>query len=323
MFCTNCGSPVPDNAKFCTNCGAPLSLQTPAQEMPEEAQAAESFEDMKARAAEGFADFRDRASESFSNLKEKTSEGLSQASEKASVVYQEARENAQQAAHSVNSEVSAMARDFRAATGRPDTPDGIGANAGGAAGFAAGMAGATGAGFAADHAGAGGAAPESSEGYAGGAAGTGYAAGGAASAGNGGYNGAAYPLQTDRSLAAYIVLSLITCGIYGFYFVFSVARDMNEAIDDGEKTPGLGIYLLLSILTCGLYSLYWEYKLGNRLANAGPQYGVAIPENGTSILLWRILGGFICYFGTFVGVHILIKNVNLICAAYNRQHFGE
>ncbi len=27
MFCTNCGSPVPDGASFCTNCGTPVSAQ--------------------------------------------------------------------------------------------------------------------------------------------------------------------------------------------------------------------------------------------------------------------------------------------------------
>ena len=129
------------------------------------------------------------------------------------------------------------------------------------------------------------------------------------------------PLKTDRSLAAYILLSIITCGIYGYYFIYSVARDINIACDDDdEETGGLGVYILLSIVTCGLYGIWWEYKLGNRLQKNGPAFGLSIQENGTTILLWRLLGCALCFVGTFVGSYILIRNVNLICDAYNRKN---
>ena len=129
------------------------------------------------------------------------------------------------------------------------------------------------------------------------------------------------PLKTDRSLASYILLSLITCGIYSYYFIYAVARDINIACeDDDEETAGLGMFILLSIVTCGFYGLYWEYKLGNRLAKNGPAYGLNIMENGTTIIMWRILGSLICFVGTFIGSNILIKNVNAVCAAYNRKN---
>ena len=132
------------------------------------------------------------------------------------------------------------------------------------------------------------------------------------------------PLKTDRSLVAYILLSIITCGIYGYYFIYTVARDINIACDDDdEETAGLGMFILLSFITCGFYGLWWEYKLGNRLQKNGPAYGLDIQENGTTILLWRILGSLICAVGTFIGSYLLIKNVNLICDAYNKKTFGN
>ena len=74
------------------------------------------------------------------------------------------------------------------------------------------------------------------------------------------------PLNDQRSLIAYILLCLVTCGIYGYYFIYTVARDINIACaDDDEETAGLGVYLLLSIVTCGFYNIYWMYRLGNRL----------------------------------------------------------
>ncbi len=63
-------------------------------------------------------------------------------------------------------------------------------------------------------------------------------------------------IPTDRSILVYIILSFVTCGIYGFYFVYAIARDMNTmCVGDGESTPGLAAYIALSIVTCGIYNL--------------------------------------------------------------------
>ena len=114
-----------------------------------------------------------------------------------------------------------------------------------------------------------------------------------------GYNNGTIPpysgtrLKDDRGLASYIILSIITCGIYSYYFIYKMAHDVNIACDgDGENTSGLVAFVLL--------------------------YFFAIQENGTTVLLWQIFGAFICGIGPFVAMHILIKNSNKICNAYNR-----
>ena len=139
---------------------------------------------------------------------------------------------------------------------------------------------------------------------------------------NNGYNNNGYGggmmLRTDRSLIMYILLSIITCGIYGYYFVYTIARDMNIACEgDGENTGGLASFILLSFVTCGLYSLWWEYQLANRVQANGSRYGLVIQENGINILLWYLVGSLYCGLGPFVAMYILIKNVNAICAGYN------
>ena len=129
---------------------------------------------------------------------------------------------------------------------------------------------------------------------------------------------AATRIPTNRSLIAYILLSIITCGIYSYYFIYSIARDANTMCrDDGEKTGGLLAFILLSFVTCGFYGLYWEYKLGNRLAANAPRYGLAFQENGTSVLLWYLVGSLLCGIGPWVAMYILIKNTNALAAAYN------
>ena len=74
-------------------------------------------------------------------------------------------------------------------------------------------------------------------------------------------------LKADRSLLVYILLNFITCGIYGLYFIYALARDVNVVCaGDGRNTAGLLKLVLFSFLTCGLYGLFWFYSLGNRLA---------------------------------------------------------
>ena len=125
-------------------------------------------------------------------------------------------------------------------------------------------------------------------------------------------------IKTDRSLVMYILLTIVTCGIYAYYFIYKLADDVNEMCEgDGQKTGGLIRYIVLSFLTCGFYSLYWEYKIGNRLQANAPRYNISLQENGTSILLWYLVGMVLCGIGPFIAMHILIKNTNQLAMAYN------
>ena len=128
-------------------------------------------------------------------------------------------------------------------------------------------------------------------------------------------------LSSDRGFLATILLSIITCGIYYYYFVYKLAQDINVACkDDGDNTPGMVAYILLSFVTCGIYTWWWEYKVANRLAANAPRYGLEFQENGTTILLWNLFGALICGIGPYISLSILIKNTNAICNGYNIEH---
>lgn len=128
-------------------------------------------------------------------------------------------------------------------------------------------------------------------------------------------------LKTDRSILMYIVLTIVTCGLYGFWFIYTMAQDVNTACaGDGESTSGLVAYIVLSYITCGIYSYYWQYQLGNRLADNAYRYNMRFSENGTTVLLWAIFGSFLCGLGPLIAMNILIKNTNAICSAYNQAN---
>lgn len=128
------------------------------------------------------------------------------------------------------------------------------------------------------------------------------------------------PIKADRSLIGWLLLSLVTCGIYSFYFLYCLARDVNTLCqDDGDYTPGLAEFILLSFVTCGFYAYYWYYKIGNRLQANAPCYGLVFQENGTTVLLWQIFGALLCGLGPIFAMNIIINNTNAMATAYNTR----
>lgn len=124
-------------------------------------------------------------------------------------------------------------------------------------------------------------------------------------------------VKQDRSLGMLILLSILTCGIYPYYFWYKMAEDVNIiCYGDGEETTGGAAMILLFMFTCGIYPYIWHYKLGNRLQNNAKRYGMDFSESGTTVLLWLILGMFIV-IGPYIAVYILIKNTNNLARAYN------
>ena len=67
-----------------------------------------------------------------------------------------------------------------------------------------------------------------------------------------------------RSIPLCIVLTIITCGIYGLYWFVKVTDELNYVSGDRGAATG-GMSLLFTIITCGIYGLYWAWKSGERV----------------------------------------------------------
>lgn len=80
-------------------------------------------------------------------------------------------------------------------------------------------------------------------------------------------NGYTRSLVENRSIALSIILSIITCGIYGLFWYAFMTNDANKVSGEYDSTSG-GLTILYSLLTCGLYKIYWSYKVGKQLYNA-------------------------------------------------------
>lgn len=69
---------------------------------------------------------------------------------------------------------------------------------------------------------------------------------------------------SSRSIPVAIILSIITCGIYGLYWTYCLVNDLNTASGHEGDTSG-GMVILLSIITCNIYGLYWYYIAGGKV----------------------------------------------------------
>ena len=129
--------------------------------------------------------------------------------------------------------------------------------------------------------------------------------------------------KEDRSLFIYLLLSVITCGIYGIIFMWKFVEDLNEVSSKKDpqswQSPNYLIVLLLGIVTCGVYSFFWLYKVGNTMQRTGEDYGERIDESGTTFLLWTILSAWILGLGIYVVSYLMFKNMNTICHRYNEE----
>ena len=98
-----------------------------------------------------------------------------------------------------------------------------------------------------------------------------------------------------RSIPVSVILSIVTCGIYGIYWMIMLNNELNR-LSNHPKDMGGGLVFLLSIVTCGLYALFWYYKMGKQCDELRAMRGEMSDNSGVICLLVGLLGlGIINY----------------------------
>lgn len=97
----------------------------------------------------------------------------------------------------------------------------------------------------------------------------------------------------ERNIALCIILSLVTCGIYGICWFVTLTDDTNTIA--GEPGTSGVMAFVLTIITCGIYGLYWAYKCGEKIDKAHQNRGEAASNGGILYLILFIFGGIIAY----------------------------
>lgn len=104
------------------------------------------------------------------------------------------------------------------------------------------------------------------------------------------FQNAARPVVENRSIGTCIILSIVTCGIYGIIWFINMVDEVNRICNDEKSNQSGGTVFLLTLVTCSIYGIVWFYQAGQRMYRAGQKYNVNIADNGTLYLILSICG---------------------------------
>jgi len=78
------------------------------------------------------------------------------------------------------------------------------------------------------------------------------------------------------SVAAYLIFTIITCGIFNLYWNYRQMDACNELL--GRDEFSFGMWILFSILTCGIYHFFYQYKMGLAINEIQRDRGLLVSE---------------------------------------------
>lgn len=104
----------------------------------------------------------------------------------------------------------------------------------------------------------------------------------------------------SRSIATCLILTIVTCGFYGIYWLIKLVDDLNTAAQTTEESSGITVFLL-GLVTCGIYIFYWYYKAGDKVNKIKALSG---QPAGEASILYLLLG----VFGLGIVNYVLIQS---------------
>ena len=99
-----------------------------------------------------------------------------------------------------------------------------------------------------------------------------------------------------------LLFSILTCGIYYYWWVYKVSAEVQEFLGEPDTPPI--IELVLAALTCGLYLFYWDWKIAEKIDRMRGQVGLAPTNSALLYLVLNILGA-----GPVYGLGLLVPMI--------------
>lgn len=90
-----------------------------------------------------------------------------------------------------------------------------------------------------------------------------------------------------RGIPVTIILTLVTCGIYGLFWHYWVTKELKDYLDKRDLNPG--VELLLSIL-CFPYYFYWVYKVSRLIMESQERAGIRAEDRSVLNIILAVFG---------------------------------
>ena len=85
-----------------------------------------------------------------------------------------------------------------------------------------------------------------------------------------------------------LVLPMVTCGLYAFYWIYTVVEEINGAL--GREEFNFMKEIALSIVTCGAWGIYFQWRLCEAVVEVQQQWGVQPSMDAPILFVTNFLG---------------------------------
>lgn len=129
-------------------------------------------------------------------------------------------------------------------------------------------------------------------------------------------------LKTNRGLVKYILLGMITFGIYPLVVMSAVSTDINLIAGryDGKRTTHYCLMaFIFSWLTFGIAPFVWNHKISARIQGELMRRNICYNFGAGTFWGWGVLGSLLFGIGPLVYTHKLLTSMNMLAAHYNQN----
>lgn len=128
-------------------------------------------------------------------------------------------------------------------------------------------------------------------------------------------------LRTNRGMVKFVLLSIITLGIYGLVVMSHISEEINQVASsrDGKHTMHYClVFFIFSWLTLGIVPLVWNHRICNRMGDELAARNIPYNISAGTFWGWDFFGTLILV-GPFIFLHKFFKSMNLINEDYNKK----
>ena len=95
--------------------------------------------------------------------------------------------------------------------------------------------------------------------------------------------------RMKRNIWVGLVLCVVTFGLYGLFWLYSMGEDLRELSGEPRLVRG-GTLVLLSIVTLGIYHCYWIFTMGEWVEQVRAYEGRPVRYSGILYLGLSLFG---------------------------------
>lgn len=139
-----------------------------------------------------------------------------------------------------------------------------------------------------------------------------------------GYVASAAPvtqLNTNRGLIKFILLSIITFGIYSLIAFSGISSDINIIASryDGKKTMHFCLMtFIIAPITLGIGGIVWYHNISARIGAELKRRNIDYSFGAKDFWIWNVLG-LLIIVGPFIYIHKIFKAMNLLAEDFNQR----